>query len=382
MGWLDNLANSVGISSKSLGINTAEDKAKRAAEAAAEEAARKKQESDAAFAADYDAMMQRQKQLEDLRNAQSQYDRQTIPSMADMRRADNTQVQNMPQAPSNDPSTFSKVMSGIGNGIGSGVKSAGNWIENNPNATSALAGIGSGVGGYLWAKDDYDKAMADMEQSAKLAGTYEALGPAQAAGVADDQSLIAMQKQALNRLQQEATAGTTPEDEAYRRQQQNAVNQQFKAREQQAEIENQRRGVQAGSGLALAQSLSNQQAGLQQASQASDADILRKAEAKRQATNQLASQSGQMQQDTFNRNFSRANATDAFNKQNIANKMQAAQQQANATTNVANARGQLGANKASTATSIGNVVASAAQNAANQKKDNSLVQMGKKFLGL
>jgi len=267
------------------------------------------------------------------------------------------------------PSTFSKIMSGVGN-IPSNIS---NWAQENPNLASSAAGLASGVGGYLWSKGDYEKALADTENAARMAGTYEALGPSQVAGIADDPALKGMQMQALQRIQQEALTGTTPEDEAYRRQQQNKINQEFQARAQEADINNQRKGVQAGSGLAMAQAMSNNQQALNQAANASDADITRKAEARRNATQQLASQSGQMQQEQFNRNLQRASATDAFNQANAQNKMGAARSQAGLMQNVAQARNQLGSNKASTATAAGNVVATGIQNNANQKQNNNLM---------
>ena len=275
-----------------------------------------------------------------------------------------------------EPSMLSK--------IGSGIKSAGSsiadFVSENPNLVSAGATIGSGLIGRAMSKSDYNKAMSTTQDAANLAGQYSNLGESRVANIQDDPRLIQAQMNVLNKLQQYSDEGTTPEDEAYRRQQQNAVNKQFQARQSQIDDNMSRRGIQAGSGLSLASAMTNNQNAIQQASEASDADMIRKQQAKRQATTDLANVANSVQSGQFNRDLQRASAVDDFNKQNVSNQMTANRSKASLMGNVANQYTQRGQSEANLATSAGNAIAAGVQANAQNKKQNTLADIGKKVL--
>jgi hypothetical protein len=265
-----------------------------------------------------------------------------------------------PPAPAvQEESTADKVRHGLTEFrkkyITGGVDKAMNFVQEHPNLTAAgLGGLG-GLGGYMAAKGDYQDALNTLKRSADLAGTYEALGPSKVAAIQDNPELKAMQMQALKKTQEEALMGTTAEDEAFRRQQQKLVSQGFKSREAQQQDEQARRGVQAGSGLAMMQGLANNQTALQQSSEAADADMLRKAAARRGAIGNLANQAAGMQNAEFNRDVTRGTAADQFNMTNVANKMSAARAQANQLGSLSNAQTAYGKTKAELGTSLGNI---------------------------
>jgi hypothetical protein len=402
MAWYDDIANSVGFSSRSLGINTAEDKAAREKAAQDAEIAARNEKEQARLAknkevedryykekygvnADYirdldtpkplhpsyrpgmaDVLQQDRNQL-DKDSSEDAYMRERYnsadtamnrPSMADMQRQDRDVVSSMPDYVPEE-STWDKIRHATTDArkkyITGGVDKAMDFVKNNPNAAAAGLGILGAGGGYLAAKGDYQDALNTLRQSADLAGTYEALGPSQVAGIKDNQQLKDMQMQALKKTQEEALMGTTAEDEAYRRQQEKLVNQGFKSREAQQQDDLARRGAQAGSGLGMMQALANNQAALQQGSEAADADMLRKAQARRMAVGNLANQSGSMQQAEFNRDVTRGTAADQFNMTNVQNKMAAAQQKAGRLGSVANAQANIGKTKGELGTSLGNL---------------------------
>lgn len=275
-----------------------------------------------------------------------------------------------------EPSLFSKIGSGIKK-FGSNV---GDFVSENPNLVSAGAAIGSGLIGKAMSKSDYNKAMSTTQDAANLAGQYSNLGQSQVANIQDDPRLIQAQMNVLNKLQQYSDEGTTPEDEAYRRQQQNAVNKQFQARQAQIDDNMARRGVQSGSGLSLASAMTNNQNALQQAAEASDTDMIRKLQARRQATTDLANTASNVQSNQFNRDLQRGSAVDEFNKVNVANQMTANRSKANLMGNVANQYTQRGQSEANLATSAGNAVAAGIQANQQTKKNNTLADIGKKVL--
>ena len=294
-----------------------------------------------------------------------------ISSIADLNQLDRQGIQYAQNAPSDDEqlrdiynkqteeSTWDKIRHAATDlrkkYLTGGVTKAMDFVQKNPNLAGAGLGILGGVGGFAAAKGDYQDALNTLKQSADLAGTYEALGPSKVAAIQDNPELKAMQMQALKKTQEEALMGTTAEDEAYRRQQEKLVSQGFKSREAQQQDEQARRGVQAGSGLAMMQGLANNQAALQQSSEAADADMLRKAAARRMAIGNLSNQAAGMQQAEFNRDVTRGTAADQFNMTNVANKMSAARAKAQQMGALSGAQTAYGKTKAELGTNIGNV---------------------------
>ena len=416
MGWFDDLADKVGFSSRALGVNTAEDKAARAAaeQQAAQQAARdasnakaaredaeyyksigrspgstqsigdlrqiddqqRKNASDAAFYQDRVKQMQNAYDLGELRNAQGDYEQQQRQSQRvanakwDQGAYDRgeamggwTPAEGMIQKP--DDRSF----------IQKGIDTVGGWVNENPNAWAMGTQIATGLGGYLASKEYQEKAQKTLEDAAAMAGTYRDLGISQASQIAENPELTGMQMGVLKKLQGVAEAGQTAEDEAYRRQQQNAVNKQFQARQAQIGEEMARRGAQAGSGMGLAASIGGNATALQQASEAADADMIRKQQARMGALKDISSQASNMQQNQFYRDYNKASAADRFNEANVTNLMKAKQNQAEKMGAVAGAQSAQGSNLANLIGKTGNAVVSAIPNA-NVNKQSATDSIG------
>ncbi len=233
-------------------------------------------------------------------------------------------------------------------------------------ATVAAPVLGGLIGNQV-AKADYNRAEQTQQHAADLAGTYIPVGTSATSLIQDNPELIALRRSALQKLQQQAETGTTPEDEAYRRQQQSIVNKNFQARQAQIQDEMARRGAQQNSGLALAQSLAGNQQALQQQSEAADADAIRKQQAKQAAFQNLGNMSSTALQQDFSRDLDRASAVDKFNLTNVANQIGAARNKADALAPIAKTQAQAGARTADTINTIGQGIGSVLSTI-NQKK--------------
>lgn len=243
-------------------------------------------------------------------------------------------------------------------------------FASSPEVLAGAANLAGGVGGYLASKDEYAEAKRAIDNSAKLAGTTFDLGTSQQSLVSDDANLLKARSDVLNKLIQQSQTGMSPEDINYLRMQQNKVNQDFQARQAQMQDNLQRRGVQANSGLALAQQMGNNQAALQQEAQFADQNAIRNQELRRQALGDVGNMSSSMIEKDFNRASTRAEAVDKFNLKNIENKMQAARQESDALQNVANMQTVLGKNQAGLVSNIGGAIGSGIT-AYNQNKPST-----------
>lgn len=231
-------------------------------------------------------------------------------------------------------------------------------FAKNPTVLAGAANLAGGLGGYLASKDEYADAKKTIENASKLAGTTFDLGTSQQSLVSDDANLLKSRSDVLNKLIQQSQTGMSPEDINYLRMQQNKVNQDFQARQAQMQDNLQRRGVQANSGLALAQQMGNNQAALQQEAQFADQNAIRNQELRRQALSDVGNMSSSMIEKDFARGSARAEAVDKFNLKNIENKMQAAKQEAVALQNVANMQQNMGNRQAGLITDIGSAIGS------------------------
>lgn len=321
MGFFDDLADKIGLSSKSLGINTAEDKAAREAEA------RRLAEIEADKAR-IQSMPRSIKQLDELNipNAEQIGQEAVEPSIWDSTRHNAT-------------AAWQALTKAAGSPIGQAVMASG-------------APILGGILGSKAAADDYSAAEATQRQAADLAGTYEATGPSQMALIQDNPEMLALRQQALKGIQERASMGLTPEDQAMLRQAQNKANQQFQARQAQVQSDMGRRGL-GNSGLNLAAQMSGNQAALQNQSESADRQAALSFQAKQNALANLGTQSANALTQDFSRDEARASAADKFNLENIQNKMNAARQKATMMNPIAASQAQKGARTADLYNKVG-----------------------------
>lgn len=334
MGVLDDLANKLGFSSKSLGINTAADKAAR------ETAARLEQE--AALAKQQAPIYDESREMANIYNQQSQQ-----PGM-------------LSQA-------YESALKGLG-GIGS---KAGNILGSALGSAYApgVANVLGGIIGYKQASKNRDAADAAMQQATNLASQMNYLQDPEVAKIQDDAMNKTYLQQALKGMSDRASMGLTPQDQAELEKIRNQQNQTFQA-QQNAVQENMARRGMGNSGLALAQTMGASQAAGQQAAQNASDLSSQMFQAKQNALGNLANTAGSALNQQFNRDVTRGTAQDQVaqfnvNNQNARNRaMQQAQQQ------MATYQQQQGQNKAQAIGGIAQGVGQAM--AAGQMKDPSV----------
>jgi hypothetical protein len=235
-----------------------------------------------------------------------------------------------------EPSTLSKIWDTV----------------SNPAFLKTVAPIAGGLIANAASKSDYANAEQTQRDAVNLAGTYKELGPSATSLIQDNPEMVALRRQAIQKLLQQAETGTTPEDEALARQNQKTVEQNFSARQNQMQDERNRRGVQAGSGLALAQALGGNQVAQQQQSESADMAAIRKQQAKSAAIANLGNSASNALQQDFGRDLDRASAADKFNMTNITNQINAGQNKAKPTQAVAETQANQGARTADTINTI------------------------------
>lgn len=298
MGWLDDLANKVGISSKSLGINTAEDKAAREAEAIAEA---KRQEEEAANQRILESMNQNMgKQVAD------QQIRGIVPEEQGM----------LSQA-------YEKALNMAKGGIHSAGLGIGDILGNKDLTNLAGAGLAYGL-----TSKNRNAAEAAQNEATNLAKQVSYLKDPSVAQIQDDAANKAYLAQATKGLADRAAMGLTPQDLADLEKIRNQQNQTFQAQQNQISENMARRGM-GNSGLALAQQMgASQQAGQQAAQNATDLSS-QMFQAKQNALGNLANTASSALSNQFNRDYTRAGATDQVNQfnTNLSNQSTAAQRQ-------------------------------------------------------
>ena len=322
MSWLDDLANKVGISSKSLKLNTAKDKAARAA---AEQTALRDAQ------AQYEA-----KQLEDLRSGQDAYEQSQQPGI-------------LSQA-------YESALKGL-SGIGT---TAGNILGNKDLMN--LAGAGAT---YFLTKDQRDAAERAQQEATNLSKQMSYLQDPTVAQIQDDAQNKAYLSQALKGVSDRAAMGLTPQDQADLEKIRNQQNQTFQA-QQNAIQENMARRGMGNSGLALAQTMGASQAAGQQAANNATDMASQMFQARQNAAGQLANTAGSALNQQFSRDTTRAGATDQVNQFNTNLQNQRNVNMANAAQNNVKFQQQAGQNKAQSiggiAQGLGTAIAAGQQN--------------------
>jgi hypothetical protein len=305
-GWGDWLANKVGFSSKSLGINTQADKQKRADE---EAAARQMAE-----------LEQNKRQVSTVPQSEviaPQPDYST-PGFADMRRMDDTNT--LPSV--EQPSAISQAWDATRHGATKLYQGALNKVST-PQGLETLAGIGAGAGslylnslGTKAATAGQDQAMDQYQKATNAnAELYR--------GVTDSPEQIAMRQQALQGLSQRASMGLTPEDEAALQGIQRQSQNQFKAANATIGQDMSRRGM-ANSGLGLAQSMGAADQAQQAQALAGQNQAAQSFATKQSALNNLAQQSGNALNADYTRQVGKANNLANVNKFNAEQQAQGA----------------------------------------------------------
>jgi hypothetical protein len=290
MGWLDDLANKVGISSRSLGLNTAEDKA-----------AREKEAADKAYA---DSIF-----------AEKQAQQDALFNPADIFRQDRVEVAD--QQPGMLSQAYQKALEMAKGGIHSAGLGIGGALGNKDLMNLAGAGLTYGL-----TSKNRDAAEAAQNEATNLAKQVAYLQDPTVAQIQDDAANKAYLAQATKGLADRAAMGLTPEELADIEKIRNQQNQAFQAQQTQIQENMARRGM-GNSGLALAQTMgASQQAGQQAANNATELSS-QMFQAKQNALGNLANTAGQALTGQFNRDVTRAKATDAVNEFNVNQKTNA-----------------------------------------------------------
>jgi len=247
------------------------------------------------------------------------------PSSADVFRSDRVSVPDVvaQNQQNSQPSALSQAYSSALDKLKGGIHSAGLGIGNalgNKDLTN-LAGAGLAYGLTQQNRDAAEKA---QNEATNLAKQVAYLKDPSVAQIQDDAANKAYLAQATKGLADRAAMGLTPQDLADLEKIRNQQNQTFQAQQNQISENMARRGM-GNSGLALAQQMgASQQAGQQAAQNATDLSS-QMFQAKQNALSNLANTAGSALTGQFNRDYSRANATDAVNQFNTT-------QQTNATT--------------------------------------------------
>ena len=273
-------------------------------------------------------------------------------------------------AADNSPGIMDKLSSAFGS-AGKALASPFSGLSGTQNTALAAAGIGTlgSVLGYKAGQAGQNAAMANQQAALDAANRLNVLKDPTVAAVQDNAQQLAARSTALQGLQDRATMGLTPQDQADLNNIRNQSNQQFQANQNQISENMQRRGV-GNSGMGLAQSLGAAQAQQQNASQQGDQLAAMSFNAKQNALNNLASNTNQMLTSDFNRNVTKAASTDAVsqfntNQQNARDAAVRDQQNKLAQANIAKGTAQaqgIGNISQGIATGIGNVANSTSGN--------------------
>jgi hypothetical protein len=225
-------------------------------------------------------------------------------SNADMRMQDNSAIQN-PQS----PSAMDMLKKAYGNSIG---KISGQTLGNLGIGALGTAGA---MAAYNKGNQGLNAASANQQAALDAANRLNILQDPEVAKIQDNAQQLAARGTALQGLQDRATMGLTPQDQADLNNIRNQSNQQFQANQNQISENMARRGM-GNSGMGLAQSLGASQAQLQNTSQQGDQLAAMSFNAKQNALNNLANNTNQMLTSDFNRNQVKANATDSVSQFN------------------------------------------------------------------
>lgn len=348
MGWFDDVANAVGFSSKSLGVNTAEDKAAREAAAA------------------------QQAEAERIKALEAEQAKQAINAnvLGEIQRRTGVQIAPQPVDLMGPPKPAAPQEESIWDKIRHGATSGRQFLTDTDLGKTIL-GAGAQIGGGLlanqMAKGDYKAAEDTLRQAAEQAGTYEEVGPSQTSLIQDSPEMLALRQQSLKGLQERASMGLTPEDQAMLNQIRNQTNAQHQSRQAAIQEDMARKGM-GNSGLNLAsQMLGNQQA-TQTASEQADQQAAMAFKAKQAALQNLGTAASGAIQSDFSRDLARTSAADKFNLENVQNKMAAARQKAGYMAPIAQSQAQKGARTSGLISNIGQGIGSAIQGAIQKKK--------------
>lgn len=138
-------------------------------------------------------------------------------------------------------------------------------------------------------------------------------------------SLLSAQTNALNMLGQRAQTGLAPSDVAAYMQMRGQVEANTQGKQQQIMQQFQQQG-EAGSGAQLAAELANAQSGTQTESQAATQMAGQASQNALSALSSYGQQAGELQQQEWNQNLTKAQAVDQMNQFNIANQLNVQQQ--------------------------------------------------------
>lgn len=342
MSFLDDLANSLGISSKSLGINTAEDKAareaeaQRAAQAKYEEEQRAQLEQSQKAQAEYEAMQKAQ--LEEMRQAQGDYQEDQTPGLGSkilsglgisskaLDSALGTRTTDLHNA-TRQPTSSNLLEQAYGGGLAS--KGSFGTLLGIAGAAAPVLG---GIGGYFGSKDLRDQSQQAYKDMVSAAGQDIKVGPSAAENLQDNQQDLAARAKAMALISQRADMGLTPSDLAMLQQARATADQQAQSQFAKSQTDLARRGMSQSPALMLAQAQgAGQDAAARQQLEAQN--IAQKSfEAKQAAAKDLGTQAGLNLQQDFNRGILKAQNIDQISKFNAeqqqakANRLQTAGQ--------------------------------------------------------
>lgn len=232
-----------------------------------------------------------------------------------------------------------KALEGAGTGAAAGA-SFGPWGALIGGVAGGLMGAGVSEGDDSTAKQAAanmynellsigappDTAQALVLEKFKSAGQltpkleeYIQQGPSQTAAITEDPALKEKQMSALNLLSQRASGGLNPEDRAKYNEIREQLAKEQNAKQQQIIQNYQARGM-GGSGAELQAALMNQQSGANQASSEGDRLAATASQNALQAALQSGQLGGQIRQQDFDVNKTKASAADEMNRFNTQNK--------------------------------------------------------------
>lgn len=318
--WLDSLANKVGISSKSLGLNTAEDKAARVAEANAKAEAEYQAQKEQARQ-EYEAMA-----AANAADAEQQIIKQAMQGIGQQ-----VQDQSIKGSPVTEESMWDKIRHGATSArqavFSPDPKSAyGKALGAvaSPAGLSTIGALGAGLVGMNMNKQGTEQANAAYDASLNKFQQATDANTALYGGVADSPEQLAMRQQALQGLSDRASMGLTPEDQAALAGINRQASQQFKANQATIGQDMARRGM-ANSGLGMARSMGAADQALQNQALAGQSQAAQSFAAKQGALTNLAGQSNAALNADYTRQMGKAanlGAVNQFNAQQQAATLQ------------------------------------------------------------
>lgn len=225
---------------------------------------------------------------------------------------------------------------GIGEGIGSII---GGLVGNSRASGDQQAANEAAMAAYKQLQSiglPPDMARQVILEKYKSAGTLTPelekainLGPSAVSGIQEDGSLRNAQMQALQQMQQAGQTGFTAQDQLNNQRMQNSVNADNQSRQASILQGAQQRG-ESGSGAALAAQLLASQGGSNNESEQGLQLAAQGNNARMQALSQAAGLGGQLRAQDFGVNQAKASAADQFQRFNVQNQQQVANQNVSA----------------------------------------------------